>query len=318
MTAPGGPMPDVEPNAARGAVRWLRAVGAFLFWGAVQGLFLVPAGGLAPGPGPYRPLLPPALGAAVNLLVAAGFVWWFAARPAARRDPRRRLVFRLRPVPPNGWPWVGAAALGVAVAANAGLLVLPRFARLPPENPLVEAYLRVPGGPAALFVVAALVAPLLEEFFFRGWLQGLLERRAGLPVPWGAVLVTAAVFALLHGVAPFGLVPRFALAVALGYAAWATGSIWPSVALHAAYNAALFAGGELLPRLLPRPPFAESWADADRATFVFWAHEGRVFGPAVLALAAGAGLAAWALARIGAAAQRTDVGRVEGAAALGA
>lgn len=286
------------------AARALRGLGAVAFWGLAQGVFLAPAPGspLGPGAGPFRPLLPPLAGALLNLAVAGAFVWWFALRPAARGRDDRRATFRLRRPPPGAWARTALAAAGLGLAANALLLVLPRVFRLPPEQWIVEAYTALPLGALALFVLAAVVAPLLEEFLFRGWLQGALERRPELPrpggTPWGAVLVTALGFALAHGPAPFGLVPRLGVAVAAGYAAWATASIWPAVALHAAYNAALFAGAALLPRLLPAPPFAESWADADRAALVYWAHEGRVFGPALGAALAGAALAAWALARL--------------------
>jgi membrane protease YdiL (CAAX protease family) len=295
-------------DAPRGAAHWLRVAGALAFWGTAQGVFIAPAPGspLGPGAGPFRPLLPPLLGALVNLLVAAGFLWWFVLRPAVRRGAlgaRRRRTFRLRRAPAGAWPLVAAAAAGSAVAANACLLVLPRFVRLPPEQWVVDAYTRLPLGALALFVLAAVVAPLMEEFLFRGWMQGALERRPGLPRPWGPILVTAVVFALAHGPAPFGLVPRLGLAVAAGYAAWATASIWPSVALHAAYNASLFAGAALLPTVLPRPAAGagipmEAWADADRAALFFWARDGRVFGPALGAVALGVAVAVWALARL--------------------
>jgi membrane protease YdiL (CAAX protease family) len=307
--APPGAAEDGPGGATPGAVgapRWGRAVGAFLFWNLAQSLFLLPrlAPGVVPAAGApaawYRPLIAPPAGAALNVLVAAGFLWWFALRPAARADARRRATFRVRPLARAAWPWAAAASLAAALAVNAALLVLPRFTRVPREEPFLEVYMRLPGGALAVAALAVLVAPLLEEFFFRGWAQGALERR--LP-PWPAVLVTAATFAALHGVEPFGLLPRLALATAAGYAAWATRSIWPSVALHATYNASLFAGGGVLPALLPRPPRAEAWADADRAMFFFWANDPRVFWPALVVLLAAAAAAVYALRRLAAAAR---------------
>lgn len=282
-----------------GAARWLRAAGAFLFWNAAQALFFVPARLPASPDVPvtrwYQPLIPPLAGALLNAAVAAAFVWWFVFRPAARYDARRRSTFRIRPLAPSARPWAAVAAVLAAVAVNAALLVLPRVARLPREEPIIQLYTRLPGGALAVAALAVLVAPLLEEFFFRGWLQGTLERR--LP-PWVAILATAAVFAALHGVEAFGLVPRFALAVAAGYAAWATRSIWPSVALHSAYNASLFLGGAALPALLPKPPRTEAWADADRTALFFWAHDPRVFGPALVVLGVTSVGAGWALRRM--------------------
>lgn len=285
------------------AGRALRAAGAVLFWTTAESLFLVPAGAAdwaAVGEGrAYQPLVPPALGALLNLAVAAGFVWWFAARPRARQDPARQATFRLRRPAPGTWPRVALAATAAAVGANALIVLLPRFFRAPAGSPL-EAYARVPGGTAALLTVAVAVAPLLEEFVFRGWMQGALERR--LRGAWPAIAVTAVVFAAVHMLQEsppwFGFLPRFALAVGAGYAAWCTASVWPAVAMHATYNASLFAGEALLPLVLPTPPAMEAWADREAAEAFFWAHDPRVFGAAVLVALAGGGLAAWVLARL--------------------
>lgn len=66
----------------------------------------------------------------------------------------------------------------------------------------------------ALAAVAALVAPVAEELFFRGWLQHALTR--DLP-PWAtrwAFVVTAAVFAVMHAGEP--VVPVLAAGLAVG------------------------------------------------------------------------------------------------------
>jgi membrane protease YdiL (CAAX protease family) len=284
--AGAGGAPAADDDAAGPRTRWGRGVGAFLFWSVAQSLFILPTR-LPQTPGTpvaawYRPLVPPAWGAVLNVAVAAAFVWWFALRPGARGDARRRAVFRLRALPGAARPWAAGAALLAGVAVNAATLVLPRVTPLPQDRDVVAYYTRLPNGTLALAALAVLVAPLLEEFFFRGWAQGALERR----VPaWPAILATAAAFAALHGLDAFGLIPRVALATAAGYAAWSTRSIWPSVALHGAYNASLFVGGAALPALLPRPPRAEAWADVDRAAFFFWAHDPRVFWPALAVLA---------------------------------
>lgn len=290
-------------SAARAALRALRGAGAVLLWLTLESLFVTPrdaAGVAALQAGrPYEPLIPPALGALLNLAIAAGFVWWFALRPRVRRDPARRATFRLRAPAPGAWPRVALAAVAAAVGANALIVVLPRFFRAPSGSPL-EAYARVPGGTAALLAVAVLVAPLLEEFFFRGWMQGALERRLRAAAP--AVAATALVFAVAHMLQErppwFGFVPRFALAAGAGYAAWRTRSVWPAVAMHATYNASLFVGGPLLDAALPAPPAMEAWADRDAAAAFFWAHDPRVFGGAVAVLFAGAAVATWALSRL--------------------
>ena len=97
----------------------------------------------------------------------------------------------------------------------------------------------VHGPLAALVLVLVLVvgAPLVEEVFFRGLVLRGLSARAG---PVAGVVVTALLFALAHfqalqfaGLAAFGLV--------LGVLARRGRRLGPSVAAHAAFNAAAVA-----------------------------------------------------------------------------
>jgi hypothetical protein len=101
VTAPAGPergglvdalaLPEgVSAGGPRarpgGAGLWLRRLGALLFWATIQGVFLLPA---IPPLDQVLPQVSPLLGALFNLLVAAGFVWWFVLRPRARGERRR-------------------------------------------------------------------------------------------------------------------------------------------------------------------------------------------------------------------------------------
>jgi membrane protease YdiL (CAAX protease family) len=80
--------------------------------------------------------------------------------------------------------------------------------------------------------VAAIVAPLTEEFLFRGYFYGTLRRHVGPPA---ALLVTAALFAAIHvNAAVFA--PLFVLAVCLTLAYEATGSLWTSIFMHGLFN----------------------------------------------------------------------------------
>ena len=244
----------------------VRGIGAVLLWGSLQALFL---------------LVPPLAGVALNLALAGAFVWWFALRPAARADRRRLATLRLRPVR-AGWGWVAAAALALVAFVLAGLVVLPRVLTVPAERvTFLDAYLRRPFGVAAVLVMVALIAPLLEEFLFRGWMQRTLERRTA---PWQAIGVTALVFAAVH-LEGYGFPLRLAFGLASGYAAWGSRSIWPSVVLHGAYNGSLVVVGSAVPSL-------------DQRTLVAWAHTPSVFWPALLTMAAAGVAGAWALARL--------------------
>jgi membrane protease YdiL (CAAX protease family) len=90
---------------------------------------------------------------------------------------------------------------------------------------------------------AVVIAPLFEEFLFRGHLQTLLRYFFGKWLPkgvkgqgaaWGAILATSVIFALVH---PLWMAPMiFVLALCLGYAYERTGVLWVSVVMHALFN----------------------------------------------------------------------------------
>jgi membrane protease YdiL (CAAX protease family) len=83
----------------------------------------------------------------------------------------------------------------------------------------------------AAFAIA--VAPVFEEFFFRGFAYPVLKQR------WGtlrALLVVSAVFAAIHFHLP-SLGPLFALAVGLGLAYELSGSLLAPITMHVLFNA---------------------------------------------------------------------------------
>jgi membrane protease YdiL (CAAX protease family) len=97
-------------------------------------------------------------------------------------------------------------------------------------------------GPAVrvLAVVSAVVlAPISEELFFRGLLQSYVRRET--QSPWAAVLITAAMFGLVH--APYWhTVPAIALlGVVLGYNYERCGRLLPSILIHAMFNGVMVA-----------------------------------------------------------------------------
>jgi len=84
----------------------------------------------------------------------------------------------------------------------------------------------------AIVVAAGVLGPAIEEMLFRGGMYGGLLRRHGA---LRTVLGIALLFALAHR-EPRNIVPDFLGGVAMGYLRWASGSIWPAVLLHAAFN----------------------------------------------------------------------------------
>lgn len=86
----------------------------------------------------------------------------------------------------------------------------------------------------AYFVVLAVgLAPAFEEIFFRGLLLPVLARRYGT---WAALLVTAFLFAAIHGHLP-SFATLFGLSLALGAAYIITGSLTVPIVMHALFNA---------------------------------------------------------------------------------
>ena len=82
-------------------------------------------------------------------------------------------------------------------------------------------------------LIVGVLTPIVEELFFRGALMGWMMLRR---FPRGSViLLPALLFAVMH-LNPVGMLPIFFLALLLGYLRWATGSLWPSVALHMCNN----------------------------------------------------------------------------------
>ncbi len=95
---------------------------------------------------------------------------------------------------------------------------------------------------ASVFVCA--IAPMAEEFFFRGFFFGAL-RNLRMPVlgrdlgPWFAAIVTGILFGLAHtgSASSQYLIPLGFLGFVLCLVRWRTGSLYPCMALHSANNA---------------------------------------------------------------------------------
>jgi CAAX protease family protein len=83
-----------------------------------------------------------------------------------------------------------------------------------------------------IVLLAVIVAPLAEEFVFRGFLYGVLKRYFG---SISSMLFTGILFALMHFHLP-SLFPLFVLACALTMAYELSGSLLVPMAMHALFN----------------------------------------------------------------------------------
>ena len=94
------------------------------------------------------------------------------------------------------------------------------------------------GGRAVVVITlvdVVVVTPLFEELLFRGLLFATLRRGLGAP---GAVVLSAAIFALAHGYGVLGFASVFWSACLWAWAYEKTGSLWPCIAAHAVDNLA--------------------------------------------------------------------------------
>jgi membrane protease YdiL (CAAX protease family) len=164
------------------------------------------------------------------------FTAWITVRLALGRTPREQFgLNRVRSI---------SEAVGWAVLVFVGFyvvtFVLAEIFGTPDEQQLVQ---DVKAEDTLVVLIAyavtiCLIAPVVEEFFFRGFMFTVLARRLG---PWWGMLVTGVVFALGHAPAPaISLIALGVFGVGLCLLYWQTQSIVPCMALHALNNSITF------------------------------------------------------------------------------
>jgi uncharacterized protein len=86
--------------------------------------------------------------------------------------------------------------------------------------------------PVWFFIVGGIVAPLVEEVFFRGFLfQGFRQRYGWI----AGMLLSSAIFAVAH-LDLIVLIPTFILGCLLAYVYHRSNSVWPGIILHFLVN----------------------------------------------------------------------------------
>lgn len=183
----------------------------------------------------------------VLLLATAGiFIGLYVVRPLRSR-PRMAAQLRLRS-PRRYLPWLTVAVAMKLLFGISGLVLHEQLAaqdllpKIPDDSDFVSAaFLADPFGPIALLLAVAVLAPLIEEFAFRGRMQHALEHSLGV-LP--AIVLSTLAFSVLHG--RIDAAHHVVFGLFAGWVVWRTGSIWTAVFMHAVNN-----GGALLASYIP-------------------------------------------------------------------
>jgi uncharacterized protein len=209
---------------------WSRSDRALAVWLGVAGLLLLlvfAAGGAAGDDDPSDALFRYEFAVGSTLVYAILVaVTWVGAQGFA--DARRALGLRRFE---SRWIWI---TLGLTVLALVVSTALEPILHAGEEQGLAPE--RWQDDKAVAFAVngavVALLVPFAEELFFRG----LGVRALGFLGQWVAIVATAAVFALAHGLL-VGLPALGFFGLVLAWVRWRSRSVWPGFLAHALYNA---------------------------------------------------------------------------------
>ena len=123
---------------------------------------------------------------------------------------------------------VSVATLAAAFVCEPVSVMLPDM----PENLKKSLELLMDGPLWAALLSVSVFAPLFEEWLCRGLvLRGLMKHMN----PTGAILVSAAFFAILH-MNPWQAIPAFLLGILFGYVYYRTGSLKLTMLMHCVNN----------------------------------------------------------------------------------
>ena len=223
--------PELEqantPDASHAAIFYISLILVLIFGVGFLGILLVDLGI------PHEGQLFTAIGGAAQALLIIGLVVFMIR--TKKFDARKTL--RLVSCSPTFifWGAVGIVPLGMLVSQLAQVLVhfVPE---LMSENlvKLVESSAFAGDLPVYLFysAVISVGAGISEELAFRGY---ILRGVQSAVRPWGAITISALVFALFH-IEPLHILMVFPAGLYLGYLAISTGSIYPAIIAHAFNN----------------------------------------------------------------------------------
>ncbi len=166
----------------------------------------------------------------VQDLIVVATAWLFSI--ARYKTGPESLGLRSFSVPVGCTMSVALLMASYAVRVLYALVALAFGVQLSPQAVLMR--LQTQGiGFVLTLIAAAVVAPIAEEIFFRGFMYGGLRKRIGVVA---AMLVSTIFFTALHLTVEL-FVPIFFLGLFLAWLYEYTGSLYPGMLLHAANNA---------------------------------------------------------------------------------
>lgn len=149
----------------------------------------------------------------------------------------------LKPIVIN-WKRIGQIAIiaiSIVLFEILAMLVLehfnigiPRFSRLGPLETIVS-------NNFFLFVIfvffLGILVPIIEEIYFRGFVYGWLRKYFR---PWVGILVSSAIFSLLHFKSPVSMAAAFVYGIVLAYLYERDKTLVSPIVLHASINTLLY------------------------------------------------------------------------------
>ena len=235
-SSPGSSI-HIDTPALHGDESDLTATAGNAGWGwrapALGAMALIPSVILASLIALFLPLSAATVAASVALAMAQLALVWVLT---TRTWPVEPSLYGLTKASIPWWRALLLAAFALGASLGGAQLYVIAINALGMDSlvpPALPDDLVLPGGYVIFTVLAlAVITPIAEEVFFRGFLQ------KGMGNSWGAapgIILSAVVFAALH-FQPAVVVPVFVTGLLLGALYWQTGSLWPGILVHGAQN----------------------------------------------------------------------------------
>lgn len=176
-----------------------------------------------------------------------------------RGKAREALVTQAQPYPnpPAQWGRLSPAAallLLIVFIPALGMLLEPLTSWMEMPDSLRKLFEKMSESDLYTFLAVVVAAPICEEWMLRGVaLKGMLQHSKK---PWGPILWTALMFAVIH-MNPWQAIPAFGIGLVLGWIYYRTRALWLCMVGHAINNGLAFA----LTAMMPDLDIETGWAD---------------------------------------------------------